>query len=418
MPFGVTLTSASSGTGPGTASFQVPPNSGPAIKASFLVAGQPFAIEQESLSLPGVGMAMAGSLAQVATSGGFIFTANLVNLGASNATARFNFNDNIGNPLTIPLTFPQAGAASGSEVAATLERAINPNAQIIVQSTISANAQIVTGSANVQAAGAVSGFGIFSYPAFGWNAVVPMETRNAAKYYLAFDNTAQLVTGIAIANLAGSAAGINMVVRDDTGAQISAGTINLAANGHTSFMLNDAQLGFASTNGKRGIIEFDTPPGGQMSVLGLRANGGALTTLPVLASSDSAGGAIAHMAYNFGFTSVFYIVNTGTTSAKFALNFFDEGGIPLSVPLMLPQTGTNTTTSVLTQTLAPGAMLVVETVTDDQAPSVVGSAQLTTNGSVSGFEVFRWTTFGQEASVRWKPARLAATCLCLTIRTG
>jgi hypothetical protein len=29
----------------------------------------------------------------------------------------------------------------------------------------------------------------------------------------------------------------------------------------------------------------------------------------------------------------------------------------------------------------------------------IGSAQLTTTGSIGGFEVFRWTTFGQEASV-------------------
>jgi hypothetical protein len=30
---------------------------------------------------------------------------------------------------------------------------------------------------------------------------------------------------------------------------------------------------------------------------------------------------------------------------------------------------------------------------------VVGSAQLTTTGNVSGFEIFRWLTYGQEASV-------------------
>jgi hypothetical protein len=41
---------------------------------------------------------------------------------------------------------------------------------------------------------------------------------------------------------------------------------------------------------------------------------------------------------------------------------------------------------------------VIETQAQD-LPTVVGSAQLTTNGSVSGFAIFRWTTFGQEASV-------------------
>jgi hypothetical protein len=44
-------------------------------------------------------------------------------------------------------------------------------------------------------------------------------------------------------------------------------------------------------------------------------------------------------------------------------------------------------------------MLVVDTQTEDGKALVVGSAQLTTSGGVSGFEIFRWTTFGQEASV-------------------
>jgi len=89
------------------------------------------------------------------------------------------------------------------------------------------------------------------------------------------------------------------------------------------------------------------------------------------------------------------------TSRDFTLKFFAEGGQnePLSVPLLLSQTGATTTTSALTQTLAPGAMLVVTTQADAQTAAVAGSAQLTTTGSISGFEIFCWTTFGQETSV-------------------
>jgi len=231
-----------------------------------------------------------------------------------------------------------------------------------------------------------------------------LEARNAASYVLAFDNTGTLTTGLAIANLATQAADIPLVIRDDTGAQIGTPTVKLVAQRHTSFMLDDPQSGFPVTNGKRGTIEFDTPSGGQISVLGLRANQitestSALTTLPVLANVGTTGGSIAHATYNGGFTSLFYLVNTGTFTANFALSFFDEGGSRLAVPLSLPQTRAATTTSSLTQQLAPGAMLVVETQEDDAAASVVGSAQLTTDGNVSGFEIFRWTTFGQEASV-------------------
>jgi hypothetical protein len=164
-------------------------------------------------------------------------------------------------------------------------------------------------------------------------------------------------------------------------------------------MLNDPQLGFPVTSNKRGTIEFDTPPGGQISVLGLRANGAALTTLPVLSDVDTSGGAIPHVAYRGGWTSTFYLVNTGDVPAQFTLSFFDENGNALPVPLHLLQLEMSVTTSVLTQSLAAGAMLVVDTQAPDELPVVVGSAQLTATGTISGFEIFRWTTFGQEASV-------------------
>ena len=67
---------------------------------------------------------------------------------------------------------------------------------------------------------------------------------------------------------------------DDTGAALGSPTINLPATGHTSFLLT---LNYAVTAGKRGTVEFDTPPGGQISALGLRATpAGTLTTIPVL----------------------------------------------------------------------------------------------------------------------------------------
>jgi len=77
----------------------------------------------------------------------------------------------------------------------------------------------------------------------------------------------------------------------------------------------------------------------------------------------------------------------------------NESGNPLPVPLLLPQSGTTLTTQSLTQTLAAGAMLVVNTQAQDALAVVVGSAQLITTGNISGFEIFRWTTFGQEASL-------------------
>jgi hypothetical protein len=397
LPSWVTLTSPSSGLGNGTVTFQVLPNTGGDLSASFTIAGKTFTIEQEAASI--TGLIPAGSLAQIASEGTWDLTLTAINLGASSATARFSFLDNNGNPQALPLTFPQSAPAAGPELAATLDRTLNPNAQIVMESTGPDSAATLVGSGQLLSNGNVTGFGVFSNPKLHWNAVVPLETRTASRYILAFDNTAPLTTGVAVANLAAQAQNVAVIIRDDAGTQIGNPTIPLVALGHTSFMLNDTQLGFPVTNNKRGTIEFDMPPGGQLSVLGLRVNGAALTTLPVLANVGSNGGSITHVAYNGGWTSVFYIVNTGSSSAQFTLSFVDENGVALAVPLLLPQSGTNTTTAVLTRTLAAGEMLVVDTNQQDSPTPVAGSAQLTTTGNIGGFEIFRWNTFGQEASV-------------------
>lgn len=405
LPAWVTITSGSGGSATANGAFTVAANSGGARSATMTIAGQSFALEQAASSIPG--LSAAGSLAQVASEGGWKFILNEVNLGSLSATARVNFYDNNSNPLGLPVTFPQTAAAltggaaalstASPLVASTLDRTINPNAQLLVESTGPDSAAQLIGWGEFLTNGSVSGFGIFNHPGLHWEAVVPLETRNASSYFLAFDNTGQVATGLAISSLVTQSTVVQVVIRDDTGTQIGTGTIPLGGKGHTSFMLNQQ---FPVANGKRGTIEFQTPQNGRISVLGLRANGAALTTLPVLANVTNSGGLIAHATYNGGFTSIYYVTNTGTASADFTLSFFNEvDGTPLSVPLLLPQSGTTTNTAALTRTLGPKEVLVVQTQAVDALASISGSAQLTTTGNISGFEIFQWTTFGQEASV-------------------
>ncbi|MEQ1947862.1 MAG: hypothetical protein ABL995_11775 [Bryobacteraceae bacterium] len=340
-----------------------------------------------------VGGSLLGNFAHVVGEGGWNTRTVLTNLGSSVAQTHVKFFGDNGGALAIPALASNTGVPT---VASWLDPTVAPNAVLQFDSAGTGAVPTLSGNAQIWGDAGATGFGIFSFPAFKWDAVVPLETRNAPNYTLAFDNTGLLATGVAVSNIADSAAGIVVTIRDDTGAQIATATINLPARGHTSFMLKDQ---YAATSNRRGTVQFQTPNGGQISVIGLRANGPALTTLPVLANVGSDGGAITHVTYNGGFTSVFFLVNTGSAAALFNLAFFDESGAPLNVPLLLPQTGNNTTTSALTRTLSAGAMMVVETVANDSAASISGSAQLTASGSVSGFEIFRWTTFGQEASV-------------------
>jgi len=138
----------------------------------------------------------------------------------------------------------------------------------------------IQGSAILSANGNVGGCAIFRWTTFGQEASVPLETRNLAAYILAFDNTGGLTTGLAMSNVSGQVALVPVLIRDDNGIPLLSTTISLPPRGHTSFLLPDK---YKAAVGKRGTVEFDTPAGGQISVVGLRAgNDGTLTTIPVL----------------------------------------------------------------------------------------------------------------------------------------
>jgi hypothetical protein len=214
-----------------------------------------------------------------------------------------------------------------------------------------------------------------------------------------------VVLGVAVQNVAATAATIPVVIRDDTGAVISpAGTtLSLQASGHTSFVLSDK---YAFTANKRGTVEFTTPSGGRISVLGIRTtpinNTLTLTTVPALANVTASGGSIAHIATGGGWQTTFVLVNTGASPAQATLKFFATGtGAPLSIPMTFLQTGggSPTTANTVTQTVAPGASLIVQSAAPANQPVTIGSAQLTTTGNVGGFVVFRYNTNGQEAVV-------------------
>jgi len=124
----------------------------------------------------------------------------------------------------------------------------------------------------------VSGFAIFQNS--GQEAVVPLASGNPSAQFLVFDNTGGLATGMALANGSGSPAAVPVTLRNEAGWWLANTTINLPANGHTSFVLTDY---FPAAANIRGSVEFDTPAGGQVSAIGIRATpAGAYTTIPVM----------------------------------------------------------------------------------------------------------------------------------------
>jgi len=386
-------------SGIGNSQFNLTLYSNPGVDTSntLTIEGDTFTIEQESASLPGLNF--IGSMAHLAAEENWTTMFTLVNKSSAQAQARVSFfptifDSSFDGTLQLPVTFPQLAPATGPLLGPTFDRALAANASLIFDTAGPQTPPVLLGSARLSATGAVDGFAIFHQTQTQQEAVVPLETRNASSYLLAFDNTGGAVLGVAIANLSAQDINIPVVIRDDTGAVISnpGATILVRANYQTSFVLSDPAQGFLVTADKRGTVEFDTPAGARISVLGLRFSppNNALTTIPALANVGTGGGSIAHLASGGdGWQTTFVLVNTGTGATSATLNFFDDQtGAPLTLPLSFPQSSaTDIAAPSYTQTLAAGATLVI--VSSGAPQLLTGSAQLRTAGNVSGFVIFR-----------------------------
>ena len=422
--------SAMSGAGTTALSFQVGANAGPLQTAQFTIAGLSFNIWQEAALLPN--LSLIGSMAHIAAEENWTTSFTLVNKGSTSATAQLNLygdpSDPTGSgPLSLTLDFPQLPLGMNRINSSSEEATIPPNALAIAATEVKPAPTSLTGIAQVLATGDVDGFAIFHLIPGAQEAVVPLETRNASSYLLAFDNTNGVVLAVAVANVSSQAANIPVIVRDSTGVQIATGTIALPGNGHKAFVLSDAANGFPVTANTTGTVEFDTPLGGQISVLGIRTTplgaSKTITTVPALANVGTGGGSFSFLATGLdGWQSTFVLVNAGTTAASATLSFYDPSGHSLALPVSYPQTGPAISpASSITQNLAAGASLTVLSV-GTPASLVEGSAQLTTSGNVSGFAIFRFNPTGQEAVVpmesRNAPAYLLAYDSINGIATG
>ena len=116
---------------------------------------------------------------------------------------------------------------------------------------------------------------------------MPLESRNAIGYIIAFDNTNGTATGIAVNAVSSQQVSVPVTVRNGAGTQLFNDTITLAPNGHYAFTLGvDRYQNVPNILTIRGTIEFDTPAAAAIGALGIRIPAGAAhtyTTLPALA---------------------------------------------------------------------------------------------------------------------------------------
>jgi hypothetical protein len=167
--------------------------------------------------------------------------------------------------------------------ASTLDQTIAAGAELVIQTAGTASQATVECWAQLLTNGTIGGAAVYVWaPTTGsQEAVAPIETANPSAFILPFRYTGGYSTGIALANLTGQAVSVPVVLRDNTGASMgTVPAISLGAYAHTSFLL---ATNYPAVAGQLGTMELDTPTGGQISALGVRAEpSGAITSVPVL----------------------------------------------------------------------------------------------------------------------------------------
>jgi hypothetical protein len=161
----------------------------------------------------------------------------------------FFFGDS-GAPIGVPLTQPSTGNISTTSY---FSQKIPRYEVLFVDTAASPSDPLTTGSAQWTG----TGFGIFSYPAFNWQALVPLDTVRDSSYMIAFDNTGVLSTGVALASSDPNTISDAVTVNDDKGNILLTTSIPLASNAHTSFMLNQQ---FPITAGRRVLCDSPRHP--------------------------------------------------------------------------------------------------------------------------------------------------------------
>jgi hypothetical protein len=151
--------------------------------------------------------------------------------------------------------------------------------------------------------------------------------------------------------------------------------------------------------GASGSIPINLTENRNGTAISIQGSGTGTLLLPSshTTGTPSYSGSFAHFASGAGWDTIITLVNQGTTSAQAQVNFYDESGNPSTIPLDFPQGAASQSGSSYTQTINPGAIAVI----DSQGGTnlSVGSAQLLSDGKVSGFLIFRYLPTVQEAAV-------------------
>jgi sugar lactone lactonase YvrE len=220
-----------------------------------------------------------GVLAHIAAGAAWTTAIYLANTSSNQVAVQLVFHGDDGSALTLPMTVTQQGQTQ-TLTASSLTTVIVSEATLVVTSGNPA-LPLATGWVDVLTSAPINGFAVFSTTENGTSSAGTslLQTAFESRVDVPYDNRSGFVTAAALANLSTSAATITATIWDPTGALLGTQSIQLPANGHTSFLL-PTQL--AVTSGLQGIVQFQSSVG-NLAGVGLQVSPqGTFTSVPVI----------------------------------------------------------------------------------------------------------------------------------------
>lgn len=230
-------------------------------------------------SFTGAAPILLGSVPHVAVGGGWkttFYLTQYVSVTPADVEVRLYSDD--GSPMSVAWTAPD-GATRRSVWSGSV---YGPGVVAIVAAAAEPTETLRTGSAHIWTTGIVEGYAVYRYMPTGQESVVPLQRASQAQYSVPYDNTDGTSTGVAITNISGSVANVQISVAGDPGVYYNSIPVDIPKNGHLSFVVSER---FPQTAGQRGTITFSSSTWslGSINVTGIRAAAsGAFTSLPVI----------------------------------------------------------------------------------------------------------------------------------------
>jgi hypothetical protein len=214
-------------------------------------------------------------LGQFAFGGGWTSALYFSNTSTTTLSVPVRFTADDGTPMTVP-------SIGGSVKTITLA----PGGSAVIEAPNVGS--LVQGYASASLPVGITGYGVFRQSTPGaadQEAVVPLAGAGGQFQILVYDDTNSLVTAVAIVNPSGVATTVGVTVADETGKVIGTSSVDLPPAGKLATALRSLP-GLAAIAGNRGLVQFAvTKPTnftGSVSVLGLRFNGTAITSIPAV----------------------------------------------------------------------------------------------------------------------------------------